>query len=126
MRGPRDKFDPIGANRHGQRLFLADMFLMGGRTTSRETLSESAPVPAKPGEHEQLVLFTMRRDLAAHGRTGLHLRADPLRAAALEARGLRHRRRAGLDTKLLEGTPTGCASGWASRTATTLPSTPAT
>ncbi len=34
----------------------------------------------------QLVLFTMQRDLAAHGRAGLHQRADPARAAPLEQR----------------------------------------
>ncbi len=78
----------VEANRHGQQLFLADLF--SSHTTSAATHPAAVahdngrPERAWSQPAEQLVLFTGRRDLAAHGRAGLHLRADPGRAAALE------------------------------------------
>ena len=98
--------DVVAASRHGQQLFLADLFQSHARgrrddrdcsdTSLVEVTDQTGPrrlavVPERP---EQLMLLTMRRDLSAHGRTGLHLRADPTRAAALErsARDLARRR----------------------------------
>lgn len=85
LRHPDGKLDLVGANRHGQQLFLADMFLRRGiRRPGPPALGQPEPA-LSPVRHEQLLLFTMRRDLAAHGRAGLHLRADPYRAAQLDA-----------------------------------------
>lgn len=83
MAGPYGQLDIIGANRHGQQLFLADTFQDNsavGRTSHR--VDPPPPfVPAQvPG---QLVLFRARHDLAAHGRPGLVERADPRAYAAL-------------------------------------------
>lgn len=84
MREPQQALDLIGANRHGQQLFLAD---------PSANHSPAAPAPALPpgpgpdvtaATAGQLPLFVARRDLAAHGRGGLHLRAEPARADALE------------------------------------------
>lgn len=49
-------------------------------------------------------MFSMRRNLTAHGRAGLHLRADPIRAAALERRAHQMAAELGWTPRLLEGT----------------------
>ena len=83
--------DPLTANRHGQQLFFADMLnLPGGRPPAPPPAPAptGAPTPNRPRwllpRFEQLTLFTIRHDLAAHGRVGLHERADPHDAAILE------------------------------------------
>lgn len=93
-------FDAVAANKHGQQLFLADMFLVR-KTPSRATgpiaaptntdLAESPAVRVQPPlphwqtlRDEQLTLFTMKPDLAAHGRAGLHQLAHPDDVAPLE------------------------------------------
>lgn len=107
LRHSDEKLDLTGANRHGQQLFIADTFQdsrANRRPPDTGTVTEPLSEFAVTGDHEQLVLFRMRRDLAAHGRTGLHLRADPARAAALDQ--LAHDMAAGLGwtARLLEGT----------------------
>lgn len=84
-----EHLDVIGANRHSQQLFFADLF------TSKSDLpppprprpGPDLPVPGpvsttcKPlwdeRRDEQLILFTMKPDLAAHGRSGLLQLAHP-------------------------------------------------
>ncbi|GGK79230.1 hypothetical protein [Mangrovihabitans endophyticus] len=78
----------------GRQLFIAGTF-RDSRANHRpepEPVAEPPPEFAVTGDHEQLVLCGMRRDLASHGRTGLHLRADPARAAALDQLAPRHGR----------------------------------
>ncbi len=111
VRGPEDKLDPQEANRYGQQLFFADMFQRSGVRRQKHHATPPPPSPVMAAaprlvgcNDEQLVLFTMRRDLAAHGRTGLHLRADPVRAAALERRAHDLAAELGWTPRLLEGT----------------------
>lgn len=97
-RDPRKPFDPIAANKHGQQLFLADMFTRHKTPTRRPgqltssllvQTPDARPQPKVPHwltlRDEQLTLFTMKPDLAAHGRAGLHQRAHPDDVAPLEA-----------------------------------------
>ncbi len=88
LRRPGGSLDPVAASRHGHQLFLADLFHPRGRRRPSTSSSVDPPdvLPSPLPGHEQLVLFAARRDLAAHGRTGLHLRADPVIAATLERR----------------------------------------
>jgi integrase len=142
LRGPEDRLDLIGANRHGQQLFFADMFYRRGqakppqppkpRAAEQDFLPRRHPLCAKPSRRptataavtpataadttqrvsagaervdgEQLVLFAMRRDLAAHGRTDLHLRTDPVRAAVLERHAVDMAHELGWTPKLLDST----------------------
>lgn len=139
LRDPNDKLDLVGANRHGQQLFLANMFFRRGQTkpsrpptpraAEHDLLPRHHPLRAKPsrrtaaampsadtvttsrlretGERwgdEQLVLLAMRRDLAAHGRADLHLRAEPVRAAALEQHAVDMANELGWTRKLLDET----------------------
>lgn len=98
VRGPHAPFDPIAANKHGQQLFFADMFSNPTTATRPHRTSEDIPAtrprpaPAAPAaphwltaRDQQLTLFPMKPDLAAHGRTGLHRRAHPDDVAPLEA-----------------------------------------
>jgi integrase len=96
-------FDAIAANQHGQQLFLADMFTRHKSPTRRPgqlthkaiDATAAVPRPAPPPRpavphwltlhDQQLTLFTMKPDLAAHGRAGLHQRAHPDDVAPLEA-----------------------------------------
>jgi hypothetical protein len=97
LREPDGRLDLLGANRYGQQLFLAisrsPVLRSGRRLTPKEALRPLQAAPARV-RHQQLAPFTMRRDMAAHGRAGLHQRADPTRAAELErhARDLGTRR----------------------------------
>ncbi len=87
-RDANTRLDLVGANRHGQQLFIADLFQAGTSTTRpRPAHQPPAPVAATPtpATHQQLALFRTRHDLAAAGRSGLHLHADPEHATALEA-----------------------------------------
>ncbi|HWH01704.1 MAG TPA: hypothetical protein VNV66_20845 [Pilimelia sp.] len=106
LRQPDEKLDLTGANRHGQQLFIADTFLdsRANRRPAPEAPAEPLSEFAVTGDYEQLVLFAMRRDLAAHGRTGLHLRADPARAAALDRLAHDMAAELGWTARLLEGT----------------------
>jgi hypothetical protein len=106
---PRRKLDLTGANRHGQQLFLAHTFQDRRVHLRHDTKADAEPLSefAVTGDHEQLVLFKMRRDLAAHGRTGLHLRADPARAAALDRLARDMAAELGWTGRLLEGTSCG-------------------
>src|SRR6266508_2288720 len=85
MRGGRGRLDLLGANRHGQQLFFADMFRP--HPTTRPSPSQPATPPSlRPVAGHQLVLFAARRDLAAHGRAGLPQPPDPILAADLTRR----------------------------------------
>lgn len=84
MRPPDGKLDIVAANQHGQQLFIANLFLRRGMRRPQPAPRAVDPTSAARHGCEQLLLFTMRRDLSAHGRVGLHLRADPTRAAALD------------------------------------------
>lgn len=88
--------DLIEANRHGQQLFLADMFNFSG-TDRRPVVPPAPPMPtdiivAVP--HRQLVLFDWPRDLRVRARLGFPPPPDPALAAFLLARvdehGARH------------------------------------
>lgn len=94
-REPSKPFDAVAAIRHGQQLFLADMFTRHNTSTRpvaqpSSSLWTAAP-PRPSGPHwltlreQQLTLFAMKPDLAAHGRAGLHQRAHPDDVAPLEA-----------------------------------------
>lgn len=88
QREPGVPLDVFGANKHGQQLFFVDMFQDNTLRDPPQRADAPAGEPARVRRADgqvahQPVLFTMRRDLAAHGRAGLHLRADPARYAAL-------------------------------------------
>lgn len=86
------RLDLVGANRHGQQLFLADLF-QDRTTTPHRAPAHGPPVDGSArarstltvAAHEQLALLRIRHDLAAAGRTGLHRHADPDHATSLEA-----------------------------------------
>lgn len=97
VREPYKPFDADAANKHGQQLFLADMFTRH-KTPTRPAgqlpeprAERTAPRAPQALPHwqtlpdEQLTLFTMKPDLAAHGRAGLHQLAHPDDVAPLEA-----------------------------------------
>lgn len=110
-RVPNQPLDVIGANKHGQQLYFADMFrpLAGTPTgtpasTSTGELANGIDAGIDPASarrpstrpttdrphwlqrtDDQLVLFTMKPDLAAHGRAGLHQLAHSDDVAPLEA-----------------------------------------
>lgn len=93
--------DVIGANKNGQQLYFADMFRPEGKWPSPRQAAVTLPgesaihvghvSPDSSMPHwltrpdEQLTLFTMKPDLAAHGRAGLHQLAHPDDVAPLEA-----------------------------------------
>jgi integrase len=85
LREPRGALDFLGANRHGQQLFFADMFRPRSMSPADPPATSSQPLPAAPQwpAGAQLVLFSHQRDLAAHGRAGLPQPADPVLAAEL-------------------------------------------
>ncbi|WP_239341611.1 hypothetical protein [Frankia sp. CiP3] len=78
--------DPVAANRHGQQLFLADMFHRAGH--GRRDRDQPAPPPT-PGEVRadgwyQLVLLEMPRDLAAGRGAGFPAPKDPQMAGLFD------------------------------------------
>jgi len=77
-------WDPIAANRHGQQLAFADM--PSHKPPRRGAVKKEVVQPHWPPPRDQEpTLFRASPDLAAHGRSGLHRRAHPDDAAALEA-----------------------------------------
>jgi integrase len=95
-REPNEPLDVIGANRPGQQLFFADLIKkpVDGPVTPR--VQPDFPAPAAPAtatgslgcperRDEQLILFTMTPNLAAHGRSGLRQLAHPDDVAPLIA-----------------------------------------
>lgn len=87
-RRPHEPFDVVTANRHGQQLFIADLFYTHrDRITPPSTARpEPATLPAPTSHSRQLLLFEMNRDLSRRGYSvaGLAERADPAMAAALD------------------------------------------
>ncbi len=82
-RTSRGLFDPIGGNRHGQQLFLADMQKAAGRRR-RDPSDHTATWPAgRPVTHRQLTLFAIPHDLS-RGRLRLPPPRDLELAAALD------------------------------------------
>ena len=82
QRGADGSLDLDNVGRYGLQLFLAD--LLGQRAPTRADRPTVPPQPPPPVPHgEQLVLFTSTPDLSAHGRAGLHHRAEPVLAAKL-------------------------------------------
>ena len=85
LRTGRDKLDVVAANRHGQQLFIADLF-SDGRAFRPSPPAVAPPSPGCPVRHRQLLLFTAPRNLAACPRALLPAPPDPILAAALEER----------------------------------------
>ncbi|GAB3158762.1 hypothetical protein [Microbispora hainanensis] len=85
-RQPREKLDLVAANRHGQQLFLADMFVRRDKTQPQHPPVEHPPPPLRAMACHQLTLFEARRDLSQRGHRlgGLAERADPAMFALLE------------------------------------------
>lgn len=88
VRQPSEPLDLIAANRHGQQLFIADLFVHRDRTQPDNSYSRPVPatLPTRPLHTRQLLLFEMHRDLSRRGYSiaGLAERADPTLAAALD------------------------------------------
>jgi hypothetical protein len=104
MRHPDGKLDLAGANRHGQQLFLADLFQIG--RIRRPPSIQEPPVVRTPAalRHEQLLLFTMRHDLAAAGRARIPAPPDPHLAAQMDQAVLNHARDLGWTERQTEDT----------------------
>jgi hypothetical protein len=68
-RRPRSPRCRAGTNRHGQQLFLAHTFQDRRVHLSPDSTADAEPLPqfAVTGDHEQLVLFGMRRSTAGQG-----------------------------------------------------------
>jgi hypothetical protein len=84
VRPPHKSFDVAEANRHGQQLFIADLFRQK-RPALTPAVGRPVPWPAcYPVNHRQLLLFDADRDLPAGRRAGFP--APPLAdlAAALD------------------------------------------
>lgn len=92
-RPDNEPLDVVGANRRGQQLFFADLFTSKSdlppppRDQRALPLPSPTPTTSKPRwperRDEQLILFTMKPDLAAHGRSGLLQLAHPEDVAPL-------------------------------------------
>lgn len=80
-RGPDNRVDPIGANRDGQQLFLADMHRALHRKGVRPKPARPRPAVPQPVTHRQLVLFAMGHDLSG----GYSIVGDPPIPALVEA-----------------------------------------
>lgn len=109
LRDDMELLDLIGANADGQQLFFADMFIT--RAVDHPAAPEpppDGPITAPPHQRlHQLVLFTARRDLAAHGRAGLVERCDPETAAQVEALVADHANRHGWTRRAAHDTAIG-------------------
>lgn len=87
IRTDNKPLDVIGANRNGQQLFFADLLKKpGDGPITRRPQPDHLPADVRPSDSglrwperrdEQLILFTMKPDLAAHGRSGLLQLAHP-------------------------------------------------
>jgi integrase len=86
VRTGRDKLDVIAANRHGQQLFLANMFSDGSRYQPKPTSVEPDQPPRHPVGHQQLLLFSVPRDLGACGRAAMPAPPDLALADDLDRR----------------------------------------
>lgn len=91
-----EPLDVIGANQWGQQLFFADLITkptLEPQATAVDLSTLPAPAPPTAASRlrwperrdEQLILFTMKPDLAAHGRSGLRQLAHPDDVAPLVA-----------------------------------------
>ena len=108
MRGPRELLDVRAANKHGQQLFLADMFYVSARDRARRpptpppaTIDPAAdPGPVTRPDPAQLTLFRLRRDLSTlSGREQLIDRCDPALATHIDAFVADHAARHGWTAK---------------------------
>lgn len=91
-RGPNHTVDPIGANRHGQQLFFADMHKALTRKGPPILKRRSDPPMPRPVSHRQMLLFVMDHDLS-HGYGVVRDPPIPALAAGLEALSRVHARR---------------------------------
>lgn len=108
-RQPRERLDLVAANRHGQQLFIADLFMRRDKTEPRtQPRPAPAPLPARCTA-TQLVLFEINRDLSRRGYRigGLAEQADPSMAAALDEIVGQHARRFGWHRDLVWKVRTG-------------------
>jgi hypothetical protein len=112
VRDPAGELDLVGANRHGQQLFLADMFHRNAHRKPAETL------PAQPGvtqacarawrQWQQLALLPATgRVLTGITRADLEYRADPQQGAAMKQHARDLATRLGWTDRLLRDTCTG-------------------
>lgn len=105
--------DLEGANRHGQQLFIADLFHRHGTTAQRQALvpevQERSPAqpPPRPLTHTQLLLFDMQRDLRTGRAAGLPPPADPALADYLDQCVLDHAARHGWSEHISDTTRRG-------------------
>lgn len=86
-RDPRDKTDLVAANRYGQQLFIADLFVYRDKNEpAPRPRPAPATLPTNARRHRQLLLFEVNRDLSIRGYSisGLADKADPSMAAALD------------------------------------------
>ena len=84
IRTGRDRLDVIAANRHGQQLFLANMFSDGSRYQPKLPAVEPTPTPSIPVTHQQLVLIPMQRNLGVCSRAAMPAPPDPALAEDLD------------------------------------------
>jgi hypothetical protein len=116
IREDKQLLDMRAANKHGQQLFLADMFYVSARDRRpRETPSRASGTPdiqTAPTTHRhdpaQLRLFAVRRDLSGlRGREHLIDRCDPNIAARVDAFVAEHGHRHGWTEKEIADTRLG-------------------
>jgi integrase len=101
LRPPGGKHDFVAANRYGAQLFFADV-------AKRRPAPRPPPSPGLVVlDWVQPALFTVARDLATHGRTGLPEPADPQLAAGLDRRADEHAAAHGWNKKLVNNTRNG-------------------
>ena len=96
--GPWPPLSLPEANRHGQQLFLADMFRTGpgpNAKGSRRPPAPARPIEIRPASHRQLVLLEWPRDLDAGRRHGFPALPDPQLAQALHNVAREHAARHG-------------------------------
>lgn len=101
-------------HRWGQQLFFADMFTGLGARAARAAAAERRrllpppPIPTRrPVPHQQLVAFTLPRDLHAGRERGFPQPPDPGLVAYLDACVTEHAARHGWDTKVATRTRMG-------------------
>jgi hypothetical protein len=112
LRDPGGDLDLVGANRHGQQLFLANMFHRNAPRNPTEPVRLRSDAPNAGGlawpQWRQLALLPATgRVLAGCGRAELEGRADPQQAAVLEEHAGDIAARLGWTDRLLRDTCTG-------------------